>query len=85
MSIKRMLATALLILPIAITFIPFQADAQIRRPVRRWRSVPVKIIRKPMRVRVHTPVQARRRILLPGRWVQTNRSRHWIPAHYVYR
>ncbi|MBN3941483.1 hypothetical protein [Nostoc sp. NMS9] len=38
MSIKRMLASAALILPIAVTFIPFQADAQIRRPVRR--SVP---------------------------------------------
>ncbi|MEH2151297.1 hypothetical protein [Nostoc sp.] len=83
MSIKRILATASLILPIAITFIPFQADAQIRRPVRR--SVPARIIRRPLRVRVHTPVQARRRILVPGRWVQTNRGRHWIPARYVYR
>ncbi|WP_375505674.1 hypothetical protein [uncultured Nostoc sp.] len=77
MSIKRMLAAALLILPIAITFIPFQADAQIRRPVR--------IIRKPLRVRVHRPLQGRRRILLPGRWVQTNRGRQWIPARYVYK
>ncbi|MEH2107601.1 hypothetical protein, partial [Nostoc sp.] len=48
MSIKRILATASLILPIAITFIPFQADAQIRRPVRR--SVPARIIRRPLRV-----------------------------------
>ena len=79
MSIKRMLATALLILPIAITFIPFQADAQIRR------SVPVRIIRKPLRVRVYRPLQARKRILLPGRWVRTNRDRRWIPARYVYR
>ncbi|AVH70395.1 hypothetical protein [Nostoc sp. 'Lobaria pulmonaria (5183) cyanobiont'] len=83
MSIKRMLASAALILPIAVTFIPFQADAQIRRPVRR--SVPARIIRRPVRFRVHTPVQARRRIFLPGRWVQTNRGRHWIPARYVYR
>ncbi|MEH1972415.1 MAG: hypothetical protein V7L02_04160 [Nostoc sp.] len=83
MSIKRILATASLILPIAVTFIPFQADAQIRRPVRR--SVPARIIRRPLRVRVHSPVQARRRILVPGRWVQTNRGRHWIPARYVYR
>ena len=83
MSIKRMLASAALILPIAVTFIPFQADAQIRRPVRR--SVPARIIRIPVLFRVHTPVQARRRILLPGRWVQTNRGRHWIPARYVYR
>ena len=83
MSIKRMLVTASLILPIAITFIPFQADAQIRRPFRR--SVPVRIIRQPLRVRVHRPVQARRRIVLPGRWVQTNRGRHWIPARSVYR
>ncbi|MBN4003666.1 hypothetical protein [Nostoc sp. LPT] len=82
MSIKRILASAALILPIAVTFIPFQADAQIRRPVRR--SVPVRIIRRPVRFRVHTPVQARK-ILLPGRWVQTNRGRHWIPARYVYR
>ncbi|MEH2192719.1 MAG: hypothetical protein V7K98_08760 [Nostoc sp.] len=78
MSIKRMLASAALILPIAFTFVPSQADAQIRRPV------PVRIIRKPSPVRVYTPVQARR-ILVPGRWVQTNRGRRWIPARYVYR
>ncbi|MEH1817140.1 MAG: hypothetical protein V7K26_26175 [Nostoc sp.] len=83
MSIKRMLAIAALILPIAVTFIPFQADAQIRRPVRR--SVPTRIIRRPVRVRVRTPVQARRRIVVPGRWVQTNRGRRWIPARSVYR
>ncbi|MBD2565007.1 MULTISPECIES: hypothetical protein [Nostoc] len=83
MSIKRMLATAALILPIAVTFIPSQADAHIRRPVRR--PVPVRIIKKPSPVRVYTPVQARRRILVPGRWVQTNRGRQWIPARYVYR
>ncbi|MBG1241322.1 hypothetical protein [Nostoc sp. NZL] len=83
MSIKRMLATAALILPIAVTLIPSQADAQIRRPVRR--PVQVRIIKKPSPVRVYTPVQARRRILVPGRWVQTNRGRQWIPARYVYR
>jgi hypothetical protein len=83
MSIKRMLASAALILPIAFTFIPSQADAQIRRSVRR--PVPVRIIRKASPVRVRPPIQARRRILVPGRWVQTNRGRRWIPARYVYR
>ncbi|MBD2507038.1 hypothetical protein H6G91_07120 [Nostoc muscorum FACHB-395] len=83
MSIKRMLASAALILPIAVTFIPSQADAQARWPVRR--PVPVRVIRRSPPVRVYTPVQARRRILVPGRWVQTNRGRRWIPAHYVYR
>ncbi|MDZ7964638.1 MAG: hypothetical protein RM368_06630 [Nostoc sp. DedSLP03] len=83
MSIKRMLASAALILPIAVTIIPFQADAQIRRPIRR--SVPARIIRRPARFRVYTPVQARRRIVIPGRWVQTNRGRRWIPARYIYR
>ncbi|MBG1261639.1 hypothetical protein [Nostoc commune] len=82
MNIKRMLVSAALILPIAFTFIPSQADAQIRRPVRR--SVPARIIRKTSPVRVRTPIQARR-ILVPGRWVQTNRGRRWIPARYVYR
>ena len=83
MSIKRMLASLALILPIAVTFIPSQADAQIRRSVRR--PVPVRIIKRPAPVRVYTPTQARRRILVPGRWVQTNRGRQWIPARYVYR
>lgn len=83
MSIKRMLASAALILPIAVTFIPSQADAQARWPVRR--PVPVKIIRRPSPVRVYAPAQARRRILVPGRWVQTNRGRRWIPARYVYK
>ncbi len=83
MSIKRMLVSAALILPIAVTFIPSQADAQARRPVRR--PVPARIIKRPAPVRVNTPVQARRRILVPGRWVQTNRGRQWIPARYVYR
>ncbi|MEH2072076.1 MAG: hypothetical protein V7K47_28655 [Nostoc sp.] len=83
MSIKKILASAALILPIAVTFIPSQAEAQVR-----WRDrrpVPVRIIRRPARVRVYTPAEARRRILVPGRWVQTNRGRRWIPAHYIYR
>jgi len=83
MSIKRMLASAALILPIVVTFIPSQADAQVRRQFRR--PTPVRVIRKPARVRVYTPVQARRRIFVPGRWVQTNRGRRWIPARYIYR
>ncbi|MDZ8028970.1 MAG: hypothetical protein RMY36_029430 [Nostoc sp. SerVER01] len=83
MSIKRMLASAALILPIVVTFIPSQADAQVRRQFRR--PVPVRVIKKPARIRVYTPVQARRRILVPGRWVQTNRGRQWIPARYIYR
>ncbi|MCF2148640.1 hypothetical protein IQ276_019840 [Desmonostoc muscorum LEGE 12446] len=83
MSIKRMLASAALILPIAFTIIPSQADAQVRRQVRR--PVPVRIIRRPARVRVYNPPQARRRIVVPGRWVQTNRGRRWIPARYIYR
>ncbi|ODG99147.1 hypothetical protein A4S05_05750 [Nostoc sp. KVJ20] len=83
MNIKRVLASLALILPIAVTFIPSQADAQVRRPVRR--PVPVRIIKRPAPVRVYTPAQARRRILVPGRWVQTNRGRQWIPARYVYR
>jgi hypothetical protein len=83
MNIKRILASAALILPIAVTFIPSQADAQIRPQIRR--NTPVRIIKKPSPIRVITPVQARRRILVPGRWVQTNRGRQWIPARYVYR
>ncbi|WP_041565165.1 hypothetical protein [Nostoc punctiforme] len=83
MNIKRILASAALILPIAVTFIPSQADAQIRPPVRR--HTPVRIIKKPAPVRVYTPVQARRRILVPGRWVRTNRGQQWIPARYIYR
>ncbi|MEA5601198.1 hypothetical protein [Nostoc sp. UHCC 0252] len=83
MNIKRMVVSAALILPMFVTFLPSQADAQIRRPARR--SVPVRIIKKPSPVRVNNSVQARRRILVPGRWVQTNRGRRWIPARYVYR
>jgi hypothetical protein len=83
MSIKRMLVGVALILPIFVTFLPSQADAQVRRGVRR--PIPVRIIRKPSPVRIHTPAQARRRILVSGRWVQTNRGRQWIPARYVYR
>ncbi|MDZ8189824.1 MAG: hypothetical protein RMX96_33945 [Nostoc sp. ChiSLP02] len=84
MSIKRMLASAALILPIAVTFIPSQAEAQVRRQII-IRPVPVRVIRQPARIRVHTPIQARRRIFVPGRWVQTNRGRQWIPARYLYR
>lgn len=76
MSVKRTIAAAILLLPIAATALlakPASAEVIIVRP--RGFAPPV-VVRPPER---------RDRFWVPGHWDYTPHGRYWVPGHYDYR
>ncbi|GAX45047.1 hypothetical protein NIES4075_60670 [Tolypothrix sp. NIES-4075] len=73
---KRIIAGAIIALPLAIASIPTSASA-------------LEVIVNP---RLHASqgrpefiARGRHRVYIRGHWEQTRRGRRWVPAHYEYR
>ncbi|MBD2775373.1 hypothetical protein [Iningainema tapete] len=74
---KRLIASAAVVIPLAIASLPKQASAAqvIINP--HFRSSPATVVTVARRVE--------RRVWVPGHWERTRRGRIWIPGHYERR
>ncbi|KOP25124.1 hypothetical protein AMR41_17065 [Hapalosiphon sp. MRB220] len=73
---KRIIAGALLALPLAVLALPTQQASALEIKLGDSHNHRREEISR---------ARAKHRVYVPAHWERTNRGRRWVPAHYEYR